>query len=235
MAVTLSSLTANNSTTDNTSFVTASVSPTANRTILVTVCGVSAGTNVNPTISGLGATWTTLQTAGGSGSNTVGRVVRTFSTLSDGTSGTITIDWGATTQARCFWSVSEIVNSLGDYSYAKVQGVSNTRNSGGGSISTYSVTLSAFADAANLTYGALHFSSASAATPGSGFTELSDTNVEIQFLEDEYKDGQDTSVDWSFASADGQATALALELTGTPIILGGSSPMFFSTGGVTVG
>lgn len=232
MSKVFTNLTTNSSTTDATSFTTASIAPTDGNLLIAVVCGVAVD-NVNPTLSGHGLTWKIVKTVGGAGSTLPNRVLRVFVAVSDGTSGTLTIDWGAKTQARCFWSVTEISGIPAvsvDGLSAIIQAVPSERANGGGAITSYSVTLDSFARQDNVVFGAIHNSSASSITAGSGFTELGDTTQDTQVLQTEYKLTPDTIVDWSFSSVDSDNLAIAIEI-GEGVA--GNSPMLFE-GGLTL-
>lgn len=104
--ITATHLATSSSTTDGTSFVATSVSPAANALLLMWWAGHTAGTPAAPTLTGYGLTWTAV------GSQSIGSVrrislywARTGNTAP--AAGSVTADFGATTQTAVVWSLSQ--------------------------------------------------------------------------------------------------------------------------------
>lgn len=185
--------------------VTASVSPTADALIVITI-----GESVNqtrPTVTGNGITYTFV-----GGIETGLRRHHVFRGLAASpTTGVITLDYGAGQPNALAWTVDEItgVNTGGTNGSAAIRQV--TTNSGSGV--TGSVTLAAFDNAANGTFGAFHSDVLTTSTPGTGFTELSDVNVDDppHTLAVNWRNDNDTVVDNTWALT-GAWRALAFEI-----------------------
>lgn len=217
MAIGVSVLTADGSTTDATSYTTASIAPAANALILAYV-GNQDGVVTTPTASGNGLTYVQVVTVQGSGGMIRGTVFRAMG--ASPSSGAITISFGSATQSDCRWHVLEVtgVKTSGtNGSDAVVQSASSTSYASGG----ITVTLAAFADAVNnAAFGFFaHTAPASDITPGSGFTELADSGGGNLRCQSEWKLGEDTSVDATFAdpfSELGLAIEVAAEVAGQP-------------------
>lgn len=216
MAITATHILTNGSGTDGTSFETASVSLSANKLVLLAVTNrISATPPTTPTVSGASRTWTQVATKDES------NIQRTtvFRSLSgSANSGALTIDFGLDTQVRCLWSVAEFtgVDTGGtNGASAIVQSVTDSS----ASADPFSITLAAFSDAANATYGAIGVTVADAAiTEGSGFTELGDaviTEATVTATQSEWRADNDTSVDWNLNAA-AVCTGVAIELKIAP-------------------
>src|SRR4030042_213409 len=137
MAITFTNLETSSDAVDRTSYTSGSVTPTTSRLILVTACGVATG-EVNPTVSGLGITWGSAVHAGGSSTAVPARVVETFYGTSNGGVGSVVVSWGTMTQARCFWSTTEVngVPFTNNGADAIIQTAGSVRLNGGGSITS---------------------------------------------------------------------------------------------------
>ena len=207
MAIAASLLIASGLATAATSFTTASISPTANKLILLAVGSANVASNNAPTVTGAGMTWTQVATSIDSATR---RRVTLFRALSASPgSGALTIDFAGTTHNNCQWSVIEFsgIDTGGtNGANAIVQSVTNT--STGGTSAT--VTLAAFGAAGNATFGALRQANGTGISPGSGFAELHET-VFTGTLESEFRNDNDTSVDWTW-SGSSIWNALAVEI-----------------------
>lgn len=215
MAITATNLLTNSSGTDANSYVTASISPTNGKLILLAVSSVStASPPVNiPSVSGAGMTWTQVATVVETNNNF--RRTTVFRGISVGSSGALTIVFSGETQLRCGWSVTEFDNvdiSGTNGSNAIVQSATATQNNS--SQTGITVTLSDFNNSKNATYGAVRISaSGNPITPGSGFTELGESQMDSSdWIQTQFKNTNDTTVDWSWTSAISEATAVAIEL-----------------------
>ena len=207
MPVTATQLTSDASETDANSYATTSISPTADSLILAAV-GSTLGTGGpnTPTASGASMTWVQVATVAIS---TTGRIT-VFRTLNSSPgSGAITFDFGGETQDRGLWTIAEfsgVVTTGSDGADAVVQSATDTATA-----TSLTVTLSAFSNSGNATYGALFNNSATAITPGSGFSELSETQ-QSQTVQAEWKNTNDTTVDWSW-SGSLDAGGIAIEIS----------------------
>lgn len=197
MAISATGLTSGGSATDAASYATSSISPSASRLVLAVVVNTHGSNATLPTISGGGmTTWTQVSTVQFNGTLRRITVFRALQT-SPG-SGTLTIDFGGTTQIRCNWSVVQFtgIQTTGtNGADAIVQAVTNT-----GSGNPGSVTLAAFATAENATFGAIGSSITGNITPGTGFTEIHDPGSaggENQNVQTQFRNDNDTSVDWT--------------------------------------
>lgn len=225
---TYSLLTSGSDGTDTSSYTTASISPTVGRVVLVAVNSIKGSNATVPTISGASTTWTQVATV----------VESTFTrcTLFRGVaagSGALTIDFSSVTHLRCAWDVIELsdVDTGGtNGSNAIVQSATNNGNT----ISSISVTLSSFSDSNNATLGCISLNDNVDVTSGSGFSEISDDGVEFARLQSQFKNSNDTGVDWSWTGSL-QAASIAVELKYLPESSVQSNPMFFSSGAIVVG
>lgn len=207
MAVTIASKTSGSG--SGTSGNTASVTPGSNKLMLLAVSSkTTSSTDPNiPSISGNGLTWVQV------GSSVVfdptsssRRRITLFRALGASPStGAITISFSGQSQSTILWTLDEVsgMDTSGtNGSGAIVQ--SNTNNSQATPITSFSVTLSAFADINNATYGCFAQDGSSQSIEGSGFTKYGDANNSSDFLwlMSEFKDSNDTSVDVTIGGGD---------------------------------
>ncbi len=184
-----------------TSYATASVTPTANKLQLlafVSRTNITADPN-QPTATGCGLTWVVVGSRVFDTTSSSRRRVTLFRALgASPTTGAITIDCGGQTQTSATWSLDEgtgmdITGSNG--AGAIVQSATAFDNSL--AVSSLTVTLSAFSNAYNATYGAFGNSNITdhAMSVGSGYTLLGNdgTTTEDQVLT-EYETANNTSV-----------------------------------------
>jgi hypothetical protein len=202
MAIAAAALTGSNQTVNNTSFSTASITPTANRLVLALIYNrVSAGTASAPTLSGNGLTWVevdSVQTA-------AARRLTLFRAMGGSPSaGAVTIDCGGVTHIHCIWSIVEFsgVDTSGtNGSGAIVQ--SDAIN--GAAATSLTVTLAAFSDVLNATYGGFMYLANEAGTTGNGgaYTQIHQVNQaeNTTSVISEYLLANDTSVDASWTSS----------------------------------
>lgn len=203
------------------SWTTASLSPTAGRFIIAVVTsGTGSSTQPpSPTITGCNLTWTAVNTylnpIGLSRRITVYRAVAT-----NPSSGTLTIDFSGVGVQGVTVEVVELtgIDTTGtNGSNGIVQSLAEVVP---GSATSKSMTLSALAKADNITFGAcMGWGYATAISPGSGYTELTDTvnTVGSQTQMQVKLPLGSTTVNWSFADAnDGETGAIALELKTVP-------------------
>lgn len=217
MAIAYTGLTSGSSGTDGTGYSTASISPSANALILVAVHGEDAdGSNGDApsSLSGNGLTWVKVDdVVFYTGYNNIS-LWRSMG--ASPSTGAITITF-PNNENWCAWSVVEFTGvdtSGSNGSGAVVQSANNT-----GTSASLTVTLSAFSDASNATYGAFAdfrdlSSGTNTFTVGTGFTQAHAVNDQIGYRQDlgtEYLLGNDTSVDGSFSSVD-NIGAIAIEI-----------------------
>lgn len=218
---TASVLTSGGTGTDASSFSTASITPNKNKIVLVCIyINETSGTPPLPTLSGNGMTWTEVATTT---SGTVrGIVFRGVS--SSPSAGAITIDFGGNSQNDCEWIVVELtgLDIRGtNGANAIVQSATGTVNG-----TSLSITLSAFSGSLNPTFGFVcsRNGPSELVTPGSGFIELANVtsphNAQAQ-----WKNSNDTTVDWSFGQSLNDCCGIALELRASPE--GGAAILFF--------
>ena len=146
MAIAGSILETSGSATNQTSYSTGTLNPSGSG-LAVYACVVSdaaTGTPDTPSIGGLGATWTQEKTQLSSNSAVRATLFRASGSMS---SGAITFDFGAQTQATCEWSVLQFTG----VDTATADGIVQSVSGSGGSNKTPTVTLAAFGDAANAT------------------------------------------------------------------------------------
>ena len=205
MAVVASLLTSAGSTTDAASYNTASVSPTNGSLILLCV---ARRENAPNSISGCGLTWTEVDSAVTT-DGVQGAIV--YKGVGTPSAGAITIGF-AGTQSNCGWMVvefseAEVTNSA--------DGIVEGTNSG------LTVTLPTFANSENATFGFVRFQANKTIANGSGFTQLGEVNTAEFSMDSQFKNTNDTSVDWTWASDGNRAAGVAVEIGYVPAV-GGS-------------
>lgn len=195
--------------------VTADVSPTSNKLQLLMVFNdQSSGAAVEPTVSGCGLTWVKINTVNDITEYRV-TLFRALGTVV-GAPCHLTIDFGAGAE----WAVG--------YTWTEFTGMDTTGTNGSGAIvqdntfkststSTPTVDLGAFSSIDNATFGAVAIEVGSPAiAQGSGFTELGEAYHTIYGVESEFRNDNDTSVDWTVNSASQvQATAVEIKVPAT--------------------
>lgn len=196
------------------SYTTASGSPGTNKLELLLVGSqVSSGTVNTPTVTGAGLTWVQVATQISSDNF---RRATLFRAMGTGSAGALTIDLAGQTQVRAGWSWSEFdgVDTTGtNGSGAIVQSATTLWNTSDGAKTSITVTLGAFSDVNNATYGAIRFNTNSGGvlTVGSGFTELGNAISNVRY-ESMYQLANDTTVDWSYPSESTFTQAIAVEI-----------------------
>lgn len=215
MAVTISNLTSGNDTDGGSSSTTASVTPGSNKLELLSV---SSRTNITadpnqPTVTGNGLTWVAINSIVYDTTSASRKRITLFRAMGASPStGAITIDFGGQAQTDVVWSLDEAsgIDTGGtNGSAASVQ--SATAKDETGSATSLTVTLAAFADAGNATFGAICVDNNSAASVGSGFTQLAVPTTTNQRLISEWKATNDTGVDASFGTS-GLIGGVAIEI-----------------------
>lgn len=210
MPVTATHLATASSESDATSYNTASISPSASRLILVFFAGTSASSGPpDPTITGNGFTYTKVATLVDA-SNT--RIVGVYRAMGTPSAGAVTISFGAHTMARLGWSIAEFANVKTSGVNGADAVVQSATNQNTGSQTTLSVTLAAFGSANNATYGGIRRSATSGTSSGSGFTQLGVDTANSATIQSQWRNDNDTGVDWTWPSDSSVNMAVALEI-----------------------
>lgn len=215
MAIVGSNLT-QGGTTAATSGTTASVSPSSNNLLLLSVCSrVAGGTPNQPTITGNGVTWVLVNSADTGGTNHKKLFVFRGMAVSP-SSGTVVIDYAGQTQSGINWTVDQFsgTDTTGtNGSGAIVQSTTNVDTTG--LSTTFTVTLAAFSNASNATFGAVEMDTyVATVSPGSGFTQLGTNNAEGSTnlgIFTEWTSANDTTVDITDGAAS-SFTGVAIEI-----------------------
>lgn len=241
MAIVISNLTAGVNTSTASSFNTASVSPSANNLILLSVsCRRTDSTQpVAPTVTGNGLTWVKVNEIYFDTDSTSRKSLFVFRAMgSSPSSGAITMDYGAQSITQTTWQVNQAsgVDTSGtNGSGAIVQSATNKDEVSGGG--TLTVTLSAFSNSNNATFGAFACDTVGAGpTVGSGFTMIGsndDQSNTVSQSGSEWKSTNDTSVDMTFASAAGAkmgGIAVEIKALGGTVVKGDDWPIFQGNG-----
>lgn len=211
--VTITNLTSGEGGTGPASVNTASITPPANKPIFVWVGSkVNAATPNIPSVSGCNITWTQIATIAKVDAQRM-RLTLFMGISSSPTTDVLTISFGGQSQDRATWVVDYATGARTSGSNAAnaiVQSVTGqTSGSGTNQSTSLTLTLGAFADSNNATYGSLNILDGSI-TPGSGFTELAEADSAETNHDSQWKTIADTSVDWSFAAAYGVGIAVEL-------------------------
>lgn len=225
MPVISNHLTTAATTTDATSYATASISPAANQLILAFFSWEQA-TPGTATASGNGLTWVEVATR--TQGSQIGYVFRALGASPSSGAITFTISGGTGTPSRASWSIAEFnnVDTTGTNGSAAV--VQSAVNSSA-SANALTVTLAAFGSVDNATYGGtagtgtLSF----AATQGTGFTELGEANTDGIIAESEFRNDNDTSVDWSYNETD-RILGIAVEIKFVAAVVTKGLPFMFA-------
>ena len=211
-AISAADLTTSGTNVDGTSTATASITPAANTLILAAITSeVASGTSNEPTATGNGLTWVVVNT----------RVQGTFRLTVFRTcgaapsAGAVTFSFAGQTQASFTWSVVSVSGasiSGAQCADAVVQSAVN----GDIITTTLTVTLAAFANAANGTFGAFGIDNNVVFTAGSGFALIEQQGCCVSRTAFEWKDTNDTSVDITWVS-NSRSMGVALELAPSTI------------------
>lgn len=192
---------------------TNSISPTANSLVLVSVISFIGASLPNaPTVTGCNVTWDQVLTLPDAASRFRLTVLRSLGTY---TPGALTIDFGGQTQDAINYGIDQFtgVDTTGSNgANAIVQSATQLLT---GSNTSITITLGAFSDVNNATWGVVGVNSALGITEGSGFTQL-DYHAGNQTLQTEWKSTNDTSVDFSWASNADKKNGAAIELKIAP-------------------
>lgn len=199
--------------TDSTSYTTASVTLKAGRLYLLSVVNTAASADVISGIAG-GGTWTSRATTQYNG--TAHRVSTWSYVPNVDYTGTIVVSFGAT-QTGGRWALNEFSGVDTTTNDGVVQAATGTGND-----TTPLATLAAFGSANNATFGALANTADSTTTPGSGFRELSDlttSTTPASFLQTEWREDNDTTVDGTITSGQWGACAVEIQADASPFVI----------------
>lgn len=183
------------------SFNTASISPTAGKIVLIAVGSDNGGgpTPNIPTISGCNITWTLIATRLDTGTNF--RRISLFRGFASNPSiGELTLDFAGQTQGDgCNWSVAEFGNVDNSGTNGSVAIVQSAVSSGNG-VTSLTVTLGAFSDTDNATFGAIFKNGTETISAGSGFTQLGQNNVRGS-IQSQWRVDNDTTCNWTWGTS----------------------------------
>lgn len=203
-----------NDNVDRTSYSFPSVSPVGGKLYLLVI---SSNTSTQPTVTGGGMSgWNLVIDQSNILGNNNLRIFRALQ--SSPGSGGITINFGGVTQTFCAAQLVEFSNvdtSGTNGSGAIVQTAGGTLLSAGTSIT---VGLGTFGKASNATFGAFKIGVNEVITNGTGFTQVSEigtTNPDAR-LDSQFRNNNDTSVDWSWTTSNANVAAAAVEIAATP-------------------
>lgn len=207
-------LTSGSDSTDSTTYTTASVTLKAGRLYLMSVENSKATADVISSIDN-GPTFVSRSTVA---YNTNANRVSIWSAVpTTDYTGTLVINFGGgNTQTGACWALDEMSGVDTTTNHGIVQNATGTGNSG-----TALATLGAFGSANNATYGAHGHAAATASTPGSGFTELSDVTAATpaQALCTDWRVDNDTTVDATFTSAQWGSCAVEIKADASSFII----------------
>ena len=215
-------LTEGSSESDASAYATASISPTADNLVLAfvnQVTGIAAsGSNV-PTCSGAGMTWVEVATQSYDSENPDRGRVTIFRALdaSPG-SGALTFDFGGETQARASWGIiefSDVDTGGADGADAIVQTVQGEKLPGASDADLPFLTLAAFEDFANATFGVIGVGFPDVAvTVGEGFAEQNNIAVGSNGsrTQSQFRPTNHVGVDWTLSALGTESGFFALEL-----------------------
>lgn len=214
MAVAATHLTTSGTDVDATSFTTASISPTSNALVLAAVAAGKATPVGDAALSGNGLTWVEIGEALYDVSGTGGTLWLFRAMGASPSAGAVTIDFAGVTHLACVWSIVELtgVDTSGtNGSGAIVQAVSEVETDLG---NTALVTLAAFSNVNNATYGCVAKQTNEGFTPGTNFTELGDFAVAVPVISilSEWQAANDTTVDASWATAGEKSGIIGVEI-----------------------
>lgn len=215
MAVSIANKTTGTDVDGNSTAATASITPGSNNLILLTVSSRTAiSTDPNqPTATGNGLTWVVVGSIVWDTTSASRKRITLLRALGASPSaGAVSIDFGAQNQTDVVWSVDEVsgIDTSGtNGSGAIVQFATNKDESV--TAPTLTVTLAAFSDVNNATFGGFCSDVAgTVSSAGSGFA-LSGTAGGNNPLGTEFRADNDTTVDLTF-SGNGMMGGIAVEI-----------------------
>lgn len=221
------------STANVSSYDSASVAPISGELALVAVHSTRTNsTDIIPTLSGTNGwsvTWTQVATKDYNSALDERRVTLFRGVPSSAVAGVLTVDFGGANQSGCAMSVASFNHVDQTTNQGIVQSASACAGgdcTGGTAATSVSVTLGAFGNANNATYGAFGAEAAEDQLVGTGFTQLHDVNhaTPSVSLFTEWRIDNDTSVDQSSASSVARG-GIAVELDYLEVAAGSSPKM----------
>lgn len=193
-----------------TSQATSSISPGANRLVLVAVESRFSGGTVNtPTVTGASMTWTSAVNLLSADNHSRLTLFRALA-ASPGT-GALTLDFAGQTQEFINWEIDQFRNVDTSGSNGANAIVQNATALSTATVTGITVTLAAFSATSNATYGIVATNQNNTISVGASFTLLAD-NGSTGETNSEFAGSNQTSVNWTWASASPIALAIALEL-----------------------
>lgn len=220
-----------NGSSSGSSFTTARTVAEPNRLLLLGVqSGRVGAAPAAPTVSGMGLTWVQQDTVLWDTGATQRRLTLFRAYGSGAVSGALTISFAGVTQdGGCNWQLSEYTyvddTSGTNGSVAVVQSVNAS-----GSSTTPAVTLAAFGDTDNATYGLIGHTGTGAITAGTGFVRIQNLGNAGMAIAAEFRPDNDTGVDgtitssaWGCIGVEIKAGADPSIPTSLPTVLGNST------------
>lgn len=205
--VTENALTTAGDTTDGTTYTTASITPAANALVLVNttiIDSVGAGTVA---LSGNGLTYVEI----GNRTQAATRRHQLFRAMGSApTAGAVTlsITGNSGTNEFALWSIVEFgnVDTTGTNGSGAI--VQTPVGNSGAALTSLTVTLAAFSDVNNATYGSFRINTTDTFVVGTGFTKLASANINDsvegnQTMMTEWRVDNDTTVDASWTASVG--------------------------------
>ena len=218
VAANIAALTTGVDSTDATDYTTASVTLKAGRLYLMSFVNTAADAAVISGIAG-GPTWASRSTTQ---YNTTAHRVSIWSGVPTADyTGTIVVSFGAT-QTSGRWSLNEFSGVDTATTDGIVQPAVGTGND-----TTPLATLAAFGSSNNATFGALANTADSTTAPGTNFRELSDlttSTTPASFLQTEWYEANDTTVDGTITSGQWGVCAVELKADASPFIIPATMP-----------
>ncbi len=207
-------LTALDDTSNTNVYTTASISPTASTLLVVAITGNGSGFG-DPTVTGLSLTWTRVNSS--FTASLYSGLYAAKAGASPG-SGAVTVDFGAGSMTGVSAHVVQFggVDVSGTTANAFVQSAVNNDSS----VTSITVTLAAFGSGSNPTFGwAGVGQTTTAITAGSGFTQISHgtRSSPAYTTTTQFRNSNDTTVDFDWAPTAGNPRAGAVELRATTV------------------
>lgn len=215
-------LTEGSSESDASSYATASISPTADSLVLAFVNQVTitaaSGSNT-PTCTGAGMTWVQVATQSYDSENPDrGRFTMFRALDASPGSGALTFDFGGETQARASWGIIEFSNvdtGGADGADAVVQVVQDEKFPGDSDADLPFLTLAAFGDIDNATFGAIGVGFPDVAvTVGEGFAQQNNIAVggNGSRTQSQFRPTNHVGVEWTLSALGTESGFIAVEL-----------------------
>ena len=195
---------------------TASITPTSNALVLLWVENLSGGSApATPTVSGNSLTWTQVTTVEfNTTASSLSRLTLFKAQGASPTAGVVTIDFGGATQGNCVWSISEYTG------VSTANPITQYASNRGDSVSSLTVTLSAFASTDNITVAGFGADQNVAIDHDTGWTEVHDfSSVPLPSysrLETQWYGGNDTTATGTMNSGTADMAGIAVEISTAP-------------------